>query len=223
MQADDGVVRILPTGDSLTQGIEGDRTWRYWLDGHLNAQGVPHDFVGSNRRTASLNLGSYSEGYRPGITFDADHEGWGGARLVDSETTLVFRLAASRPDVWILELGTNDILSGQRAPETLLAATQRATAIAREMNPEIRIVLVTVLGLPGGESVNSVGTAFNEGLVGFAQSASTPESPLTVARVDLAVDPTTGTHDGVHLNAQGEYNYAVAISMSLAELGTRTR
>jgi lysophospholipase L1-like esterase len=217
--ADEGVLRIMASGDSLTQGIEGDRTWRFWLDQHLSTLAVPHDFVGNIRRTASLDWSSADDGYRPGITFDTDHDGWGGAQLLDSEEAFAFRLWANRPDVWILQLGTNDIRYGNADAQALLAASARAVATARDGNPSIRIVLVTVLPMPGAHERNPVRYAFNEGLVSLAQSLSTAQSPVTVARTDLAVDPSAGTHDGVHLNAQGEYDYAAAISVALAELG----
>lgn len=217
--ADEGVLRIMPSGDSLTQGIEGDRTWRFWLDQHLTAHAVPHDFVGNIRRTASLDMTSDDEGYRPGIAFDTDHDGWGGAELLGSEDAFAFRLWANRPNVWILQLGTNDIRYGNADAQALVAAAQRAISTARKVNPSIRIVLVTVLLMPGTNDQNPVRSAFNDGLVSLAQSLSTAESPVTVARTDLAVDPSVGTHDGVHLNAQGEYDYAAAICVALAELG----
>ncbi|MCO5299922.1 MAG: GDSL-type esterase/lipase family protein [Candidatus Nanopelagicales bacterium] len=217
--ADEGVLRIMPSGDSLTQGIEGDRTWRFWLDQHLTTDAVPHDFVGNIRRTASLDMTSNDEGYRPGIAFDTDHDGWGGAELLGSEDAFAFRLWANRPNVWILQLGTNDIRYGNADAQDLLAASERAIATARKVNPSIRIVLVTVLLMPDPNEQNPVRSAFNDGLVSLAQSLSTAESPVTVARTDLAVDPRYGTHDGVHLNAQGEYDYAAAICVALAELG----
>lgn len=39
-------MRIMIVGDSISQGHEGDWTWRYRLWQWVNAQGVPVDFVG---------------------------------------------------------------------------------------------------------------------------------------------------------------------------------
>ena len=201
--ADEGVLRIMPSGDSLTQGIEGDRTWRFWLDQHLTAHAVPHDFVGNIRRTASLDMTSDDEGYRPGIAFDTDHDGWGGAELLGSEDAFAFRLWANRPNVWILQLGTNDIRYGNADAQAFGGGSPAGHIDSPEGESEHS-------HRAGDSSADARPQRSEPGSLRLQRWPGEPRPvaehrgiPVTVARTDLAVDPSVGTHDGVHLNAQG--------------------
>ena len=63
-------VRIMPLGDSITEGTSGDATWRYWLQKSVEAEGCVVDYVGS-RRGVLHGKPRFSD-------FDPDHEGhWG--------------------------------------------------------------------------------------------------------------------------------------------------
>jgi hypothetical protein len=77
--------RIMVVGDSISQGHEGDFTWRYRLAQHLGNVGAAADFVGPWTGTNVLPA-AYPPGwpdtssppvhngaYRPGISFDNDN------------------------------------------------------------------------------------------------------------------------------------------------------
>src|ERR1051325_4979128 len=60
--------RIMPLGDSLTSGLPGQASYRYWLWKRLQASGYHVNFVGSNWGVAEGSPALYSD-------FDEDNEG----------------------------------------------------------------------------------------------------------------------------------------------------
>lgn len=97
-------VRIMPTGDSLTQGYasgvtnNGDQiAYRKTLYDTLIAQGRQINFVGSNS----------SGGNYPG--FDADHMGMPGWNVQQVQVNIYDWLVANTPDIVLLHIGTNDV------------------------------------------------------------------------------------------------------------------
>ena len=97
-------VRIMPTGDSLTQGYAsgvediGDQiAYRKTLYDNLVAQGRQFDFVGL-----------YSAGYNY-VGFDADHTGIPGENVQQVEVNIYDWLEATTPDIVLLHIGTNNV------------------------------------------------------------------------------------------------------------------
>jgi lysophospholipase L1-like esterase len=91
------VVRILPLGDSITDGHDTPGSYRTELWRELTAAGVRVDFVGSRQNG-------------PDSLPDRDHEGHPGLRIdeIDAEVTGWVRAAA--PRFVLLQIGTNDVL-----------------------------------------------------------------------------------------------------------------
>ncbi|MAU09760.1 MAG: hypothetical protein CL607_08065 [Anaerolineaceae bacterium] len=97
-------VRIMPTGDSLTQGYAsgvtnvGDQiAYRKTLHDDLLAQGRQFDLVGSF--TAGGNYAG----------FDPDHSGVPGWNVQQIEINIYDWLVANTPDIVLLHAGTNDV------------------------------------------------------------------------------------------------------------------
>lgn len=115
----DGAVRIMPLGDSITEGT---------TDGQQNlppvGQRVSYRRTLYNRLVAVANgryniefVGSQREGYDAQIG-DPDHEGWGGFTSQQIADGVSQWLTAEPPDIILLHIGTND-LSGN--PSALAA------------------------------------------------------------------------------------------------------
>ena len=115
------MVRILPLGDSITRGSgSGYGNYRRPLQALLTQGGYAFQFVGSSTEL-SLNY----HGTDPEQTFhpyQPGHEGYGGFRIeqISADTPakddggvsypgLTHVLAADKPDVVLLMLGTNDV------------------------------------------------------------------------------------------------------------------
>jgi lysophospholipase L1-like esterase len=98
------LVRIMPLGDSITVGVGStDRAgYRSRLERRLAAAGLPVDFVGSR------------DAGPPGL--DDDNEGHSGWTISRMARRVDRWLAAYRPDVVLLHIGTNDVrVNGYRA------------------------------------------------------------------------------------------------------------
>ncbi|MEW2415305.1 SGNH/GDSL hydrolase family protein [Streptomyces sp. NPDC046866] len=119
------VLRIMPLGDSITQGA-GSTTgagYRQALWEHL--AGV--DYVGSQASGAAT---------------DPDHEGHGGYTINQVRVGLDGWLAAARPDVILLHLGINDLAAGTQA-----GAAERLIALIDRIHEDLPTAKVLVLGL----------------------------------------------------------------------------
>lgn len=113
----DADLKIMPIGDSITHGYEVDGGYRRYLSYFLSQKGYDIDFVGPNS--------NYPETFDyNGVTvsYDSDHAGYSGyaiqymtgteTRQGILETLQAGDLIASyQPDIVLLQIGTNDILS----------------------------------------------------------------------------------------------------------------
>ena len=120
-------VRILPLGDSITQGDKDHRSYRYSLWVRLIAAGISFDFVGS------MNSNFFGNPVWPdynGQSFDRDHEGhWGwqadqilnGHPLTEGKEYLSAWLEEYTPDIVLLHLGgkANPVVRNQSFPASL--------------------------------------------------------------------------------------------------------
>ena len=136
------VVRILPLGDSLTDGqfyAPGGYRIRLWE--LLEAEGVAVDFVGSEQNG-------------PDTLPDRDHEGHNGWRIDEISEQADAWLALHRPDIILLMIGTNDMLQGHaldEAPTRLSALLDQLRAGA----PDAHIVVAAIPPLVSSALVES--------------------------------------------------------------------
>ena len=175
-------VRIMPLGDSITFG-KGDPTgngYRATLYSWLTEAGVPAGFVGSQHH--GTGAGDGHEG----------HPGWRIAQLTDR---IDGWMADSRPDVVLLDIGTNDLLHHDRVAE----APDRLRTLLDHIlvaNPRARILLARLLVVDHGHEADF--EAYNAALTRLAAFY-----PAEVTVVDMAAVPVTNTVDHVHPDALG--------------------
>jgi lysophospholipase L1-like esterase len=211
-------VRILPLGDSITQGgYFNSASYRYPLWEQLQQAGYSNvDFVGSrttvyNEGSGNPSLANYPNYYS---SFDRDHDGYWGYRT-DQVLPLVPSIAAAaRPDVVMLMLGTNDLGQGGQAGVAPAAANLGLIIDRlRAVNPTVNVLLAEII--PIGPDASNAGSyyqtgsawvsAFNTQVVALAAAKTTPQSPVVV--VDQFTGFNTSTDlspDGVHPSQAGE-------------------
>jgi lysophospholipase L1-like esterase len=182
-----GGVRVLPLGDSITDGTQTPGGYRIDLWQRLADGGYTADFVGS-QFNGPASLG------------DHDHEGHPGWRIDQIDANVVGWLNAYRPHTVLLHIGTNDILQNYdlaTAPDRLSALIDRITTTAPDA--EVFVAQITPLGWGDGEAaVNS----FNAAIPGIVQSKV--NAGKNVHLVDMHSTLTTADlEDGVHPTAAG--------------------
>jgi lysophospholipase L1-like esterase len=181
-------VRIMPLGDSITAG---PGCWRAYLWDRLQHSGYTNiDFVGS----------------QPGggcpVPFDGDSEGHGGyaATGIADQNQLPPWLAAARPDVVLMHLGTNDLWGGTIGTDAILAAYSKLVDQMRGSNPDMKIIVAQIIpmepsGCPGcAQRV----VALDNAIPGWAAGKTTARSPITVVDQWTGFSAAADTSDGVH-------------------------
>ncbi len=100
-------LRIMPLGSSSTVGAGSLRTagFRGPLEDLLARDGIAYDMVGS-QRSGPLSMA------------DPDHEGHGGWTMDRMQPDVAGWMTTEKPDVVLLQVGTNDLISGVGAPIT---------------------------------------------------------------------------------------------------------
>jgi len=193
-------VRVMPLGDSIT-GSPG--CWRQLLWSRLQSTGYTGvDFVGTLNNSTSC-----------GTAYDGDNEGHGGflATGILRDNQLPGWLSSSKPDVVMLQLGTNDVWSNI-STSTILSAFGGLVDQMRASNPTMRVVVAQILPMnPSGcsECAQRV-IDLNAAIPAWAASKSTAASPITVVDLWTGISTATDTSDGVHPNAAGNQKIASA-------------
>ncbi|HEV7652077.1 MAG TPA: SGNH/GDSL hydrolase family protein [Actinophytocola sp.] len=179
-----GGVRVMPLGDSITDGYNVPGGYRINLWQRLAAGGYTVDFVGSGFNGPD-NLG------------DHDHEGHSGWRIDQIDANIVGWLQAYTPRTILLHIGTNDMNQNYDVPN----APARLSALidkirATEPNVELFVAQITPESDP---TLESRVTTYNAALPAVVAQ----KGPMTHL-VDMHSAITTADlADGVHPNAAG--------------------
>ncbi|GGK11146.1 lipase [Streptomyces camponoticapitis] len=202
-----GGVRIMPLGDSITDGFNVPGGYRIDLWQHLASGGYTVDFVGS-QFNGPPELG------------DHDHQGHSGWRIDQLRSNIDGWLAASDPRTIMLQIGTNDVNQNYdlaNAPARLSELIDRIL----QQKPQIELFVATITpeASPGLEA--RVKT-FNAEVPGIVDSKG-PRVHLVDMYKALTVADLA---DGVHPNAAGYakmatvwYNALRSVPASLVPLG----
>jgi lysophospholipase L1-like esterase len=170
--------RIMPLGDSITAGVgsSAGTGWRDDLAVLLSDAGVVADFVGSQSTPG-----------QPGL----EHEGHGGWRIDQIDTHVVGWMAATTPDVVMLNIGSNDYV---RRFSTGTAPARLSTLISNilDASPNVRIVVSKLL-VPTGTTRAAGVRTYNTLMAGIVAS----KGPR-VTLVDMSRISNVNTTDGLH-------------------------
>ncbi|MEU6741111.1 SGNH/GDSL hydrolase family protein, partial [Streptosporangium sandarakinum] len=189
-----GGVRVMPLGDSITEGTQVPGGYRIGLWQRLAAGRYTIDFVGS-QYNGPAGLG------------DHDHEGHPGWRIDQIDAGVTGWLRTHTPRTVLLHIGTNDILQNHdvsSAPSRLSALIDHITAAAP--NAEVFVATIIPLSNSGQEAA---ARTFNAAIPGIVWSKV--NSGRRVHLVDMHGRLTTADLiDGVHPTATGYDKMAAA-------------
>jgi lysophospholipase L1-like esterase len=184
-----GGTRIMPLGDSITDGLDVPSGYRIGLWQRLVAADYEIDFVGSRFNG-------------PSSLPDHDFEGHPGWRIDQVDEKIVGWLETSRPHSVLLHIGTNDVLNANAstAPDRLSTLIDRITATVPDA--EVFVATIIPMGWPEGDAAVQ---AYNSAIPAIVTSKV--RSGRRVHLVDLhsaltasdlaanAVHPTAGGYD----------------------------
>lgn len=208
-----GGVRVMPLGDSITDGLVVPGGYRIGLWQRFTAGGYKVDFVGS------LSNGPASLG-------DHDHEGHSGWRIDQIDANIVNWLQATTPHTVLLHIGTNDIIQNDdlaNAPARLSTLIDHITATV----PTAEVFVAQIIPLASASEEANV-KIFNAAIPGIV--ASKVAAGKHVHLVDMHSALTTADlADGIHPNAGGYdkmaavwFNALLSVPGSIGTPGTPT-
>ena len=182
------IYRILPVGDSITEGGQTFSSYRYPLWEKLFAAGYLVDFVGS--RASESRIGPLR------------HEGHGGknAEFLAAAVNDYFR--TNTADILLIHAGHNHTNTEAPVPG-ILAATEKMIRTARAANPQVIVLVAQVI--PSGKLPKySYLPVLNGELEKLAARLTSPASPVLAVNMADHFDWRTDTiADQVHPNARG--------------------
>ncbi|MDO6460914.1 SGNH/GDSL hydrolase family protein [Granulosicoccaceae sp. 1_MG-2023] len=205
-------LRLMPIGDSITQGWSDRYSYRYPLWKRLIDAGAAIDFVGSLDENYKGN--PEWPAYR-GLAFDSDHEGHWGWRVDEVLAEVDTWLAANTPDIVLLHLGTNDIFQSNGVESTLAELSELITRL-RAANPQVVVFFAQVIGSTSNDGLLQ---ELNLGIASLAATLNSADSPVYVVDQYSGFDPQADTYDGVHPNSDGEEKMAAVWFEAMAGSG----
>jgi len=196
-------IRIMPLGDSITQG-EGSGiadedyqvAYRKSLWDLLNDDGYDVDFVGSQ------DTGS-------AVFDDSQHEGLGGRRADEIRDNIYNWLVTNPADIILLHIGRNDITIQQQDPiEIVSEVSQVLDEIDRyesNLSANITVILALIINRLGYNCFNaSTTTTFNDDLYDMAQDRIDSGDRIEIidmecgAGIDYREQPDGDMYSGSH-------------------------
>ncbi len=224
-------------GDSITDGDGKHDSYRRHLWHLLKDAGYKVEFLGSR------HLNGYYNAQPPNPDFDMDHEGHSGwtTRNFLSELSgsnegrgrLGDWLSTHTPDIVLLHIGTNDILTCEDTAG-IVARIKKMADVTHTMIPSSTILISTLIPLGnarslgfddkycgGREGLNTAVNELNDGL----EAVLAKVEQVRIVGANRRIDPTSDLYDGIHPNASGERKIAeawfVALNALLTHASTR--
>jgi lysophospholipase L1-like esterase len=182
-----GGVRVMPLGDSITEGTQVPGGYRIGLWQRMAAGGFRVDFVGT-QFNGPASLG------------DHDHEGHPGWRIDQIDANIAGWLRATTPHTVLLHIGTNDVLQNfdlANAPNRLSTLIDHITATA----PTAEVFVATIIPLASAGQESAVRT-FNAAIPGIVQRNVNAGRHVHLVDMHSALTAADLT-DGIHPTAAG--------------------
>ncbi len=211
------VTKVMPIGDSITQGGNGHASWRYRLWFTLS-RFAPVDFVGTRRE---LFGGDGPNNPIPGrypfysSAFDRDHEAYWGWRATAIEPRVHAAACATEPDIALILLGTNDVgLDSAAGVPAAAGALGRIIDNVRAARPAIRIYVGLPLPIAASSGFASGALhipGLHQAYAAVVQASQSAASPIHLVDTVFGFEPQVDIQpDGVHPNVFGEQHLADA-------------
>lgn len=243
-------LKVMVVGDSMTQGHEGDYTWRYRLWQWLRQQRVPVDFVGPYRGTQPPDTPAAPKPPRlqgepepaPGPPrtsgayaadaedFDSDHFAVWGRQAFQDKELIKEQVTTYEPDLLLVGLGFNDMGWFVSDGPGTLASMEEFVDEARAAKPDIGFALANVPQrekIGGRDDLITKTDTYNRLLADAVPDWDTSASPVKLVdwrgAYDCAPAACPAAYDGLHPDAGGEFQIAQAFADTLYEdfdLGT---
>ena len=180
------ITRIMPLGDSITDGLVVPGGYRIKLWSSIQSLGAKIDFVGS------LSNG-------PAELGDKDHEGHSGWRIDQLDSNINSWMDTYKPKLVLLHIGTNDIAQNYDVANAPSRLSTLIDKICAKLPAGGKVYVAQIVPL----SFNNQGIInFNTQIPGIVQSKVNSGKPVYMVDMYSALT-TADLQDGVHPNRTG--------------------
>ncbi|MCB1131750.1 MAG: DUF642 domain-containing protein, partial [Verrucomicrobiae bacterium] len=193
-QADEAPVRIMPLGDSITQGccsgsaVEGG--YRNRLHDLLDSAGYTVDFVGTQNDVSNPALP------------DTDHQGMPGFQIEQLRAEIAtWTKMVEDPDVILLHAGTNDFGAGAQV-STVQNRLQNLIADLSALRPHSHIFVSTLIPRTDNPAFETLQNSFNLSLPQLVSDQVALGRKVHFVDLHGALDPGD-LNDGLHPTVAG--------------------
>ncbi|MCX5077689.1 SGNH/GDSL hydrolase family protein [Streptomyces sp. NBC_00424] len=232
-------------GDSMSEGMEGDWTWRYRLWQWFKDQHVRVDFVGPYRGSKQPDpagpagpprlqseppeapsvanppvSGAYNQAIAPG--FDSDHFAVWGRQAAQDKDLIGPIVAQYQPDLIHFGIGFNDMGWFVSDANGTLDSMKTLVDRARAAKPDVKMAVANVpqrLFISGRQDLVDKTDQYNALLKDAIPTWSTSASLVKLVNwaegYDCEPAKCAGAYDGLHPNLIGEYQIAHANARTL--------
>jgi len=179
-----GTVKVMPLGDSITDGITAAGAYRTKLWKNITGNGLSVDFVGS------LSGG-------PSDLGDKNHEGHSGWRIDEISNYIDGWMNTYKPDIVLLHIGTNDISQKydlNNAPSRLGSLVDKICAKLPEGG---KLYVATIIPISYADV-----TSYNSQISGIIQNKFNQGKPVYIVDMNKALS-VSDLADGVHPSSNG--------------------
>lgn len=181
-----GIVKIMPLGDSITDGFNVQGGYRIKLWQLINSNGFKVDFVGSMSNGPS-ELG------------DKQHEGHSGWTISQIDTNINSWMDKYKPHIILLHIGTNDMYSDPNGASQRLSAL--IDKICAKLPTDGKLYVSNIVPFP--RNASNV-TIYNSKIPGIVQQKASAGKPVFFVEMFNSIT-SNDLADGIHPNATG-YN-----------------
>ncbi len=214
-------VKIMPLGDSITEGVFGEKSYRKPLIDDFDLTGCHYQMVGSR-----------TENDTP-TGFESPHEGYSGHRVdyfvegnaSEGNPGINAIMSAQNPDVVLVHLGSNDLNNSQPVTGAYkangsggtISELQELAAKIFAANPDAEIFVANVIPWFGNSSNSDISSDIDD--LGDAIELwinSAGNSQLHLVDVRSGYTASDMTTDLIHPNASGDARIADAFLSELA-------
>jgi lysophospholipase L1-like esterase len=202
---DDYTWTILPLGDSITEGFQGDKGgYRVPLFETVTHHGRRLRFVGRLADTPPDPVIN-------GVPFTPSHEGHSGNHI-DEIASLVPGVLSAGPDIILLMIGSNDVLDSCPRHRTIVdKAPDRLDALLGKIIDSQVGALIVVAQIPPIPSISNLVDAYNKGVVDVVRRRIDAGERVLLASMHSGFPLSfLSANDGIHPNQQG-YDHIAAV------------
>jgi lysophospholipase L1-like esterase len=210
-------LRVMIVGDSMTQGQEGDWTWRYRMWQWFEQNGIAVEFVGPyvgtvppppasppsppplygspSSSTPAATNGGYAKGVDAAFLSNCNHFSLWGRPMAVAKGLIQGVLEQTEADLVLLMLGFNDLGWFYSDANGLVSSTSTFVSSARAANPNLKFAIANVpqRSFIGGRDDLVEGTnIYNDLLPGAIAEWSTDQSPIHLVELEQNYDCQPG-------------------------------